>query len=392
MPYPPSRPQSIVSLSKRWIVYPIVGLVVWALKNIIWDIIYPPLHPITARLLDSTLQDITSTNILSLVQQNSNLIDFLIAVIVMGLLAQWQVNRAQDKTKEAKDKLAEEKANSERNIKAVYKSTRASLEKVEQSLARVEQKNTELKKQAEENAETYKNNRRIWQEQKQKAEEEALHWKEKYYALDFELRESYYSMPKPSQEFQELHGPPVTFQDGPFTMQGSYEDIDKIEEARKKIHSERRVQDEIDSNLNELEKFIKPLYTTFDKYKDWTPVNWEINIMIFESMFNGAKEVLKYKGLPLAFSIMFKFGPSGEYLKSLGADKVNSMIDIMQLNGNLAQLQLKDLIKQYLEIRQKSGNPDEKFWSDPDFINVYNITSRMDILVRERYNELMWKK
>lgn len=148
----------------------------------------------------------------------------------------------------------------------------------------------------------------------------------------------------------------------------------------------------LSSQEKQLNLLIKPLYIAFDKYKDWTPTHWEINMMIFGAVDGGAKEMLKYKGLPLAFSIMFKFGPNAEYLKSLGADEVDSAIDVLQQYGNLAQPQLRELIKQYFEIRQKDGKSEKKFWNDPDFINIYNITNQMNILVKKRYEELMWEK
>lgn len=158
---------------------------------------------------------------------------------------------------------------------------------------------------------------------------------------------------------------------------------DRIEEL---LHSAKHVNQEKELNL-----LIKPLHIAFDKFKDWTPTHWDINMMILGAIDGGAKEMLKYKGLPLAFSIMFKFGPNGEYLKSLGADKVDSTIGILQQHGNLAQPQLKELIKQYFEIGQQGEKSEKKFWNDPNFINIYRITSQMDTLVKERYNELMWK-
>ena len=146
------------------------------------------------------------------------------------------------------------------------------------------------------------------------------------------------------------------------------------------------------SSKEELDLLIKPLYLAFDKYKDWTPLNWEINIKIFEFVHPGAKEVLKYKGLTLAFSILFKFGPNGKFLESLGSDQVDSVIGILQLYGELAQPQLRELIKQYFELRQKSEKSEEGFWSDSNFINIYGIFNRMDALIKKRYDELMWGK
>jgi hypothetical protein len=207
--------------------------------------------------------------------------------------------------------------------------------------------------------------------------------------LNFESREAYYSMPNKPRGTQGFHGPPVEFQDavqgGSFTMRGGFEDIDKIQEARQKIHS-----GEIDQN--ELEKLIKPLYIAFDKYKDWTPIDWEMNINIFGSRYPSAKEALQYKGLPLAFSILYKPGRNAEYLKSLGEDKVDSVIGILQLYGDLAQPQLRELVKQYFEVRQNSEKSEEKFWSDSNFINIYGIFNRMGALIKKRYDELMWVK
>ena len=96
-----------------------------------------------------------------------------------------------------------------------------------------------------------------------------------------------------------------------------------------------------------------------------------------------------YKGLAYALSLIKWVDPNGEYQKSYCADKVNYVLDILQRHGNLAQPELKKLIAQYLEIRQKRR--ESVLTSDQDFKKTYNIVSQIDALVKERYKELMWK-
>lgn len=68
---------------------------------------------------------------------------------------------------------------------------------------------------------------------------------------------------------------------------------------------------------------------------------------------------------------------------------MNYVLDILQRHGDLAQPELKKLIAQYLEIRQKRR--ESVLTSDQDFKKTYDIVSQIDALVKERYKELMWK-
>lgn len=104
MPMPDllSRLQAIVSWSKRWRKTPIVAVVVFILTLILGDILITPVHPYIVGLLDTTWQSVASLNVLSWLQQNIPLISFFIASIVVGILAQWQINQAQDRIEKDK--------------------------------------------------------------------------------------------------------------------------------------------------------------------------------------------------------------------------------------------------------------------------------------------------
>jgi uncharacterized membrane-anchored protein YhcB (DUF1043 family) len=128
MPDLPSRRQTIVFLWKRWRKNPIVAVLVSIVTLFLGDIITTPFHPITSGLLNMTWQSATSANMLSWAQQNSLLICFFIVSIVVGILAQWQVNRAQDKTSKVESELKEAETRAKRDIQKVYESSTELLE------------------------------------------------------------------------------------------------------------------------------------------------------------------------------------------------------------------------------------------------------------------------
>jgi hypothetical protein len=122
----------------------------------------------------------------------------------------------------------------------------------------------------------------------------------------------------------------------------------------------------------ELDLLIKPLYLAFDKYPD------------DPKMMHHTKT-----GLPMIWSLM-----SSPYQKSekyLGIEKAAPVIDTMQQHGNLAQPTLRELIKQFLDFKQKQR---ENIISirDPYFIDTSNKVDQIKDLVIIRYNELMWGK
>lgn len=73
---------------------------------IFWDLITITVHPTDVQLVNATGQGVATLSTSDWLWKNSTLIILLIASVVIGFLAQRQVNRAQDKTKEAKLKLA----------------------------------------------------------------------------------------------------------------------------------------------------------------------------------------------------------------------------------------------------------------------------------------------
>ena len=100
----------------------------WAVGNFVWYVLFTPLQPTTDGLLSTAWKAITSTNVLFLVRENPIFIISLIVVIIMGILAQWQVNRAQDKTRKVESELKEAEARAKRDIEKVYESSNESLE------------------------------------------------------------------------------------------------------------------------------------------------------------------------------------------------------------------------------------------------------------------------
>ena len=145
------------------------------------------------------------------------------------------------------------------------------------------------------------------------------------------------------------------------------EAINKTEEFQKALDDlTRRCENK------ELDLLIKPIYLAFDKYPD------DPNILTREKF-----------GLSMLWSLMSH--PSEKSQKFLRIEKADTVIDVFQQHGNLAQPELRELIRQYLEFR---GRHEEKRIScrDEYFINTATTVGQIESLVKERYTELMWGK
>jgi len=120
----------------------------------------------------------------------------------------------------------------------------------------------------------------------------------------------------------------------------------------------------------ELDLLIKPIYLAFDKYPA------DPNVMTREKF-----------GLSMLFSLMSH--PSEKSDTRLHTEKADPLIDVMQQHGNLARPELRELIRQYLEFRERHN---EKRISNRDeyFIKTTVVIERIESLVKERYEELMW--
>jgi hypothetical protein len=94
MPDTPSQLQAIISWSIRWCKYPAVLVV----TVILWDLITIVVHPTDVQLMNATVQGVAFLSTPMWWWNNSTLIILLIASIIIGFLAQRQVNRAQDET------------------------------------------------------------------------------------------------------------------------------------------------------------------------------------------------------------------------------------------------------------------------------------------------------
>lgn len=115
---------------------------------------------------------------------------------------------------------------------------------------------------------------------------------------------------------------------------------------------------------NELEKLIIPVCIAFDKYPD------------------DPKAMKRDKfGLPLKWSLMLH-----PYEKSSKADPI---IDVLQRYGNLAQPELRQLIRQFLEFKQAQKERVIRI-NDSYFDETAETVEKIKSLVLIRYNELMW--
>lgn len=120
----------------------------------------------------------------------------------------------------------------------------------------------------------------------------------------------------------------------------------------------------------EMDLLIKPIYLAFDKYPE-AP-----NVQTREKF-----------GYPMIWSLMSH--PSDKSQKFLHIEKADPVIDVFQQHGNLAQPELRELIRQYLEFRgrHKKNRINEH---DEYFEKTVKIVERIELLVKKRYEELMW--
>jgi hypothetical protein len=151
---------------------------------------------------------------------------------------------------------------------------------------------------------------------------------------------------------------------------------DEVESKAKGLEAElakaKRELDDLTKKCQneELKELIQPLYLAFDKYPD------DPKVMQREKF-----------GLPLIWSLM---SPSSEKVeKYLGIEKADPIIEILQRYSNLAQPALRELIKQFLDFRQKQKEKGISM-NDPYFIETADKVNQIMDLVTARYNELMW--
>lgn len=389
MPDAPPK-QSIVSRLERWGKNPAVAMVVFVIIVIISDLITTAVHPFDVQLLNVTGQSIPSSHALAWLVGNTPFIAFLIASIVAGVLAQRQVNRAQDKTKEAEANLATEKTNlkaeTERADKAESKATKleAELNKVNEELARLRQKaeasdRTSIEEEFESIIKpsylALKNDSFVLSliadptNQSYKSSD----WDKVKSILDL-WRDNKHLVPP---RLQTLMGDFLKFKQKqiekiPMSDQNYTESAFRIYDI-KKLVEERYIElsgeDQADEK-EQLEKLIAPLFLEFDKYPD-------------VDQFKRT-----YKGLPLVYSLMED--PNNKDYKRLGADKAENAIRIMKEYGRLAQPpQLKELIKQLLDFKQAQS---KGAYTVDEYRNMETVAIKIEELVRARHNELAWGK
>jgi hypothetical protein len=85
--------------------------------------------PYITQLLNGTAFTSTLISLQTINWINPQSVSLGITAIIIGLMASWQVGRAQDKTKEVESDLTEAEARAKRDIEAVYKSSNELLEK-----------------------------------------------------------------------------------------------------------------------------------------------------------------------------------------------------------------------------------------------------------------------
>jgi hypothetical protein len=196
--------------------------------------------------------------------------------------------------------------------------------------------------------------------------------KQKEMLDSFISREAYYSMPDhPQREFYEPF--PVKFVDavdtGYYEIQGQHEDISKIENDRKKIHGEKRSQND------ELVKLIKPLYLAFD---DGNPPESLVSIIhllaISPEMWNDEM----YKNLKI------KDRPDT-------IEAINLVINTMRENRELAQAPLREMVDKYLEMRRERQKRNGYYGSvnrDIYYEDAWKLLNKLVNLIEKRYHEL----
>ena len=391
MPDPPSRRQTIVSLWKRWRKNPIMAGLVFFVMLILGDIIITPVHPITAGLFSMTLRDITSIHISQWVRENIIFISFLIASIVVGILAQWQVNQASDKRKETEKKLDNFRTESDKSIQKTFKNANDRIEEVEQELQKTnqvlsaaERDKADLQKQVALAVQTGNYNRKLWKEKAERAEEGQRKVEQELLSKRSELdnaksevdrfRENYNLLYLHCQDLLSHkdaksypHFPDVEFNDvapqgGKFTTIGS---IEEVNEVHKEIHDQSRSDGVIadirrTSNREEFDSFIEPLYSEFQKDPSLSELLLEDSIGEKSSNWDKAAPVIS----------MFK----NERRRRLTFPRLQKLIEDF-LKYKEKQIEKKD---GHLSIQEAGEEEGKMVW----------ITIQIEALIKERYNEL----
>lgn len=126
------------------------------------------------------------------------------------------------------------------------------------------------------------------------------------------------------------------------------------------------------SEREELELLIQPLFFAFDKYPD------------------DPKTMEREKfGLSMLWSLMSH--PAEKSQKYLHLEKADPVIEAMQQYGNLAQPELRDLIRDFFEFKQAQKDGKTRI-HDPYFEETTTKVEKIRELAASRYKELMWGK
>ena len=152
---------------------------------------------------------------------------------------------------------------------------------------------------------------------------------------------------------------------------GFKEEIERLVGRSKKPEENLKNVGEVDSE-KELNHLIKPLYLSFIKYPD------DPRTMEREKF-----------GLPMLWSLMSH--PADKSVKYLHLEKADPVIEALQRYGNLAQPELRELIREFLEFKQ--AQKDRVISTqDPYFKETTVKVEKIRELATARYNELMWGK
>jgi hypothetical protein len=209
----------------------IIGAGVFSILTItLEDLVTTWIHPYNVQLLNAIGRNATASSTPTQGWGNLDLPTLIITIVVVGLLAAFYVGQAQDKTKEAEDKLEKKQYEYERDTRTIYEDMHKKIHELTEDGIRAIQERREFFTM--------------------QLESERAKVLETQHKLDLcqresdKLRENYNSLLQyqntldQSEQFHEL--PPVEFVDfagsGSYKMRGSLDDVDKIEEARRKIH------------------------------------------------------------------------------------------------------------------------------------------------------------
>lgn len=264
------------------------------------DLLTLVIHPYNIQLLNLTGHSVNALNTPSWGFANFDWVSLILTAIVIGLIASWKVNQAQNKIKEVESELKEAKARENQGLEKEISEWVEMCERLKNWLTpAIDQ----------------------WEMQKRRG-------------VRGNVTEDL-GMTMMSQRKLDY--------DNAVQKLKEYDGANKLKKPREQMQSPPRNTDMVPIS-DELEKLIKPLYLSLDSNRE-NPI----------------------KGAHLAF------GEIKQY-------------------GNLAQPELRKLLRQYCEIREENPKPEDRA---PSYQmnhqkRLTDTIKQIFVLVEKRYKELMW--